>query len=182
MGVEMEESDFESERKKLVRSLRVRFSKKIDLVDIETAVSEGFEAFFQAAKNGTLAPDESPYGYTHESAYHAILKLLRRRAHERPISEMTEEPDAHDPEERRLEAKDMVHEIFEHLSGDYQKVLIFHIEGYFIEEISEKMNRSLPATYKLLERAKKRFYEKGINLGIPPLPPAIVVPTRIKIK
>jgi hypothetical protein len=30
------------------------------------------------------------------------------------------------------------------------------------------MNRTVPATYKLLERAEKRFYEVGIKLGIPP--------------
>jgi RNA polymerase sigma factor (sigma-70 family) len=168
MEVEMEENDFASERKKLIRLLKLGFGKKIDSVDIETAVSEGFEAYLRAVKNGTLAPDETPYGYTHESAYHAILRLLRRRAHERPISEVTEEPDAHDPAERSLEAKDAVRKIFEHLSEDYQEVLLAHYEGYNVEEIAEKMNRSVPATYKLLERAKKRFYEVGIKLGIPP--------------
>ncbi len=164
----MDGSDFESDRKRLIRSFRVGFGKKVDPVDIESAISEGFEAYLSAVKNGTLAPDETPYGYTHTAAYHAILKLLRRRAHERPICEVTEEPDAHDLAERSFEAKDAVHEIFEHLSEDYREVLFADIEGYNIDEIAEQINRSVSAAYKLLERAKKRFYEVGIKLGIPP--------------
>ncbi len=174
------ENDFESERKNLIRSLRLLFGKKIEPVDIETAVSEGIEAYIRASKDSPTEFVEAAYGYIYTAAKRAIIKRLRRAGHERPMSEVIQEPAALDPKERSFEAEDMVHEIFEHLSEDYQKVLLAHNEGYEIVEIAETMNRTVPATYKLLERAEKRFMEVGIKLGMSP-PPAIVVPIETKL-
>jgi len=165
------------ERAALAEAIRHEFRKKLDSFEIEFAVSKGIEAYVVDSKRKTI---ENRYGYELTAARNDARKQLRRKNHERPMSEVTVEPDAHDMTEQELDVEDRLQKILALLPNEvWRTAFRLHEEGFDAEEIAERMDRSKDAAYHLVERARKRAGEIYLKLGFPP--PAIAAPINLKI-
>ncbi len=158
------------EHARVIRILAREFHGEFALPDIEDAVDAGYEKWFERAWCGAAGLEKSRAAYVFHCARNHLLKLLRRKAHELPLSEVTWELMTCDDTETGPNAEGDVRYLLSSLPKPWKRVMqLFWIEGFEIAEIAELMQRSKGAIYHIKEKAEKRCLELGIkNLGYAP--------------
>lgn len=158
------------ERARIIRVLTREFCGEFTAPNIQDAADEGYTKWYEAVECGEVRELSSRPAYVFHCARNYLFRLIRRKVHELPMSEVTCDCDTMDGPDAERIAKGEVNYLFSKLPGPWKQVMqLFWIEGFEIQEIAERMPRSKKAVYHLKEKAEKRFAEIGIKeLGYPP--------------
>ncbi len=153
--------------REVYRYVSRRISRKEDAEDI---TAEVFHAAFRCLSK--LQSTDNPRVWLLGIARRKIVDHLRRNSRQRELLN-TDLPDSAldrfesaqgnpEPEARRAESRHMIRLLMNKLSEDHREALLLqYVEDLSIAEVAQVMDRSLPATNSLLQRARAAVFRDG---------------------